>query len=191
MWNISHLLFCGICRVATIIWKVRHGLRWRVTAAFQLRNEPSIPCGSTIVRSITYYESILPKGPYLPCVSMLGRALLAGYHRLLDPVLIPSIFSKMLTTQGWDTFARFMYFSVQILIFFNYCQHFAIHKKTGLCKKKWDRDIVDFVVTTYDCISIPNTHNFFLSICIEYIPKTCPRFPFSVYCWVVTFSYQL
>ena len=28
-----------------------------------------------------YLEGILPKGPYLPCVSMAGRALLAGYHR--------------------------------------------------------------------------------------------------------------
>ena len=26
-------------------------------------------------------EGILTKGPYLPCVSMAGRALLAGYHR--------------------------------------------------------------------------------------------------------------
>ena len=25
-------------------------------------------------------EGILPKGPYLPWVSMAGRALLAGYH---------------------------------------------------------------------------------------------------------------
>ena len=30
----------------------------------------------------THCEGILPKGPYLPCVSMAGRALLAGYHRL-------------------------------------------------------------------------------------------------------------
>ena len=28
-----------------------------------------------------YIEGILPKRPYLPCVSMAGRALLAGYHR--------------------------------------------------------------------------------------------------------------
>ena len=28
-----------------------------------------------------YIEGILPKGSYLPCVSMAGRALLAGYHR--------------------------------------------------------------------------------------------------------------
>ena len=30
---------------------------------------------------MTYIEGILPKGPYLPCESMAGRALLAGYHR--------------------------------------------------------------------------------------------------------------
>ena len=29
----------------------------------------------------SYDEGILPKGPYLPCVSMAGRALLAGYHQ--------------------------------------------------------------------------------------------------------------
>ena len=29
-----------------------------------------------------HYEGILPKEPYLPCVSMAGRALLAGYPRL-------------------------------------------------------------------------------------------------------------
>ena len=28
-----------------------------------------------------HIEGILPKGPYLPCVSMPDRALLAGYHR--------------------------------------------------------------------------------------------------------------
>ena len=29
-------------------------------------------------------NGILPKGPYLPCVSIAGRALLAGYHRYVD-----------------------------------------------------------------------------------------------------------
>ena len=29
------------------------------------------------------FEGILPKGPYLPWVSMVGRALLAGYHRFV------------------------------------------------------------------------------------------------------------
>ena len=31
-----------------------------------------------------YIEGILPKGPYLPCESMAGRALLAGYHRYVE-----------------------------------------------------------------------------------------------------------
>ena len=31
----------------------------------------------------THFEGILPKGPYLPCVSMAGRALLAGYPRFI------------------------------------------------------------------------------------------------------------
>ena len=30
-----------------------------------------------------HLEGILPKGPYLPCVSMAGRAFSAGYHRLM------------------------------------------------------------------------------------------------------------
>ena len=33
--------------------------------------------------AVLYIEGILPKGPYLPCVSMAGRALLAGYRRHL------------------------------------------------------------------------------------------------------------
>ena len=31
-----------------------------------------------------YFQGILPKGPYLPCVSMVGRALLAGCHRFVS-----------------------------------------------------------------------------------------------------------
>ena len=37
-----------------------------------------------------HIEGILPKGPYLPCVSMAGRAILAGYH------LYPDIFKQNL-----------------------------------------------------------------------------------------------
>ena len=37
-----------------------------------------------------YIEGILPKGPYPPCVSMAGRALLAGCHRYWTfPVKLP------------------------------------------------------------------------------------------------------
>ena len=35
----------------------------------------------TTIRCQPHIEGILPKGPYLPCVSMAGRALLAGYSR--------------------------------------------------------------------------------------------------------------
>ena len=31
-------------------------------------------------------EGILQKRPYLPCVSMAGRALLAGYHRYVHGI---------------------------------------------------------------------------------------------------------
>ena len=43
--------------------------------------------------SQVYIEGILPKGPYLPCVSMAGRALLAGYHRIIWHIYI-FIFQK-------------------------------------------------------------------------------------------------
>ena len=39
-----------------------------------------------IQKKSTYIEGILPKGPYLPCVSRTGRALLAGYHRHIYPL---------------------------------------------------------------------------------------------------------
>ena len=42
---------------------------------------------SLLTQITPYYDGILPKGPYLPCVSMAGRALLAGYHRIYDSML--------------------------------------------------------------------------------------------------------
>ena len=37
-------------------------------------------CSHKLHMCIRDIEGILPKGPYLPCLSMAGRALLAGYH---------------------------------------------------------------------------------------------------------------
>ena len=37
-------------------------------------------CASAL-QAMIHIESILPKGPYLPCVSMTGRALLTGFPR--------------------------------------------------------------------------------------------------------------
>ena len=34
-----------------------------------------------------HFEGILPKEPYLPCVSMAGKALLAGYRRFKQHLL--------------------------------------------------------------------------------------------------------
>ena len=45
------------------------------------------------LNAILYIEGILPKGPYLPCVSMAGRALLAGYPRYI-------IFNLILVIDG-------------------------------------------------------------------------------------------
>ena len=41
-----------------------------------------MPCLLPLAEAV-YIEGILLKGPYLPCVSMAGRALLAGYHRYM------------------------------------------------------------------------------------------------------------
>ena len=66
---------------------------WMSQDAFKLIDGLLQDCGiSTVCRQWKYYillvycchiEGILPKGPYLPCVSMAGRALLAGYHRYI------------------------------------------------------------------------------------------------------------
>ena len=37
-------------------------------------------------RPVPHHDGILPRGPYLPCVSMAGRALLAGYPRIYTVV---------------------------------------------------------------------------------------------------------
>ena len=50
------------------------------------------PLGNLI--EIVDIEGILPKGPYLPYVSMAGRALLARYHRYV-------IFKQISVIDGW------------------------------------------------------------------------------------------
>ena len=38
---------------------------------------------------------ILPKGPYLPCISMAGRAFLAGYHRYVLSTFMSILISNI------------------------------------------------------------------------------------------------
>ena len=62
---------------------------WSIMASLILKADiegilPKIHRAWSIMASLILkadIEGILPKGPYLPCVSMAGRALLAGYHR--------------------------------------------------------------------------------------------------------------
>ena len=55
------------------------GSLWPIT---ELNNAHSPFIGSLLnTTTAPDIEGILPKGPYLPCVSMAGRALLAGYHK--------------------------------------------------------------------------------------------------------------
>ena len=44
----------------------------------------SVLSDNEVVKCQGHIEGILPKSPYLPCVSMAGRALLAGPHRCVS-----------------------------------------------------------------------------------------------------------
>ena len=61
-----------------------------------LLNEPYFSIGDITqdapVTALWDIEGILPKGPYLPCVSMAGKALLAGYPRYAE---LPAILSSL------------------------------------------------------------------------------------------------
>ena len=46
------------------------------------------------------FKGILPKGPYLPCVSMAGRALLAGYHQIMYALSIFECWQPTLLQQS-------------------------------------------------------------------------------------------
>ena len=81
---------------------------------------------------MAYIEGILTKGPYLPYVSMAGRALLAGYHRFMDlpcqphlknlrktlflikknGYVFPSFWTFIVWIQGEDNWAHGIWFLV-------------------------------------------------------------------------------
>ena len=48
------------------------------------------------------FEGILPKGPYLPCISMAGRALLAGYHHcIVNSLRLSDAYMHQKTNHHW------------------------------------------------------------------------------------------
>ena len=48
----------------------------------------------SVFNFVLYFEGILPKGPYLSCVSMAGRALLAGYPQFGHIIKGPAYLSQ-------------------------------------------------------------------------------------------------
>ena len=62
----------GHWRIITYHWKLQVLLFPNINIVYLL-----------CTRHIICIEGILPKGPYLPCVSMADRALLVGYHRYI------------------------------------------------------------------------------------------------------------
>ena len=70
------------------------------------------------------FDGILPKGPYLPCVSMAGRALLAGYHRIEANTKWPPFSRRHLYGLPWmkmyELWLKFhwsLFLEVQLTIF--------------------------------------------------------------------------
>ena len=58
--------------------------------------------GQTGYKPLPEFEGILPKGPYQPCVSMAGRALLAGYHWLL---IMTKFTDQYIVCVNWPQYA--------------------------------------------------------------------------------------
>ena len=55
-----------------------------------------------------YIEGFLPKGPYLPCVSMAGMAYLAGYHRYWYNCRSNFVTCSLLVTRYSGFFFRYL-----------------------------------------------------------------------------------
>ena len=62
-------------------------LKWTETCRNAIQIVPGVKhtcrSGEFPISPSELIEGILPNGPYLPCVSMAGRALVAGYHRYI------------------------------------------------------------------------------------------------------------
>ena len=78
---------CILCLPMEAMSCVSCSSSWHSAALRSAPDNVWLICSSSSVRhsagkrNSTNNEGILPKGPYLPCVNMAGRALLAGYHR--------------------------------------------------------------------------------------------------------------
>ena len=76
-------------------------------------------------------KGILPKGPYLPCVSMAGRALLAGYHRPIESLIEATM------CQNWANISPMLPASNQLRPIVDTLQQSKIQKDI-LCVIAWN-----------------------------------------------------
>ena len=102
--------------------------------------------------SAAYIEGILPKGPNLPCVSMVGRALLAGYPRYasvnwvgigsdngLSPILRQAIIrtiAGLLSTEPLGTnFCEFFFYQNTKLFFHETASEYIVSETAAVSSR--------------------------------------------------------
>ena len=108
------------------------------------------------------FEGILPKGPYLPCLSMAGRALLAGYHRIMR-FLVWRISCKF-SMDMWVTFivpsecTKWSYSAsaVQSKHWIHKCH--GVHKCNGVVTSKWTNSKTGVIPCWIFPTSVENKH---------------------------------
>ena len=96
VWQTTRLyIFISCSLTANIIFCTFHAINYIKWSKYKLCSHVDYISRSlhfqgnmTITCVISQYEGILPKGPYLPCVSMAGTALLAGYHQIIQECIV-------------------------------------------------------------------------------------------------------
>ena len=100
------LTFCNVTwgfapRNASLIFREGIQQTWHRWIALQMAHISELVSTCTCMGwHQRHIEGILPKVPYLPCVSMAGRALLAGYPRYIH--VIPLVPKQLFIDCYWD-----------------------------------------------------------------------------------------
>ena len=99
-----------------------------------------------------YIEGILPKGPYLPCVSMAGRALLAAYPWYKAYLINCTPLSS-------HCFTRALYITHEMVVChgssgnFNTCALIisARTKTADICRRDIEMTLFEWKLVCFDC----------------------------------------
>ena len=78
--NVNTTAIGDLETLSCVTWRLWHARHWQSVSRY------TDPGG--IDMSVPYIEGILPKGSYPPCLRMADRALLAGYPRHIQTVVI-------------------------------------------------------------------------------------------------------